>query len=230
MCDLMGVSTVFVLADFLKIPKEYAVVVANGEFPHHESLIELIKNAQVIICCDGAINNLVRYDIIPSYIIGDGDSITRANKKEFANIFIEQLSQNDNDLTKAVEFIASKYQGDNLFLVGATGLREDHTLANIGLLANYAKLFPNVMMLSDYGVFNVFAPPMQQLTTRVGQQISFFALDSDSYLSCAELKWPLNNFRLTSWYSQTLNEATQTNIMVYSSSVLLIFRAFEVKF
>jgi len=57
-------------------------------------------------------------------------------------------------------------------IVGATGKREDHTLGNISLLADYMKT-AKVVMVTDYGIFT----PMQgitEFTSHKGQQVSLF--------------------------------------------------------
>ena len=42
----------------MKKLKNPLVIIANGEFPTHSTPLEKLINAQSIIACDGAINNL----------------------------------------------------------------------------------------------------------------------------------------------------------------------------
>lgn len=91
-------------------------------------------------------------------------------------------------------------------ILGATGLREDHTLGNISLLMDYAPLFEQVEMLSDYGHFI----PVQQTTTlpsTPGQQISIFSMYPCGEITTEGLRWPITRRRLTAWWQGSLNEA-----------------------
>ena len=93
-------------------------------------------------------------------------------------------------------------------ILGATGLREDHTLGNISLLAHYMQCYPNIdfSMTSDYGTLY----PMQGHRTfqsKRGQQVSLFSLTPQIPVSVQGLKYPIRNRCLHSWWEGTLNEA-----------------------
>ena len=51
------------------------VILANGDFPSHPISLGKLQDAQTIICCDGAVNHLVKNGMEPHYILGDMDSI-----------------------------------------------------------------------------------------------------------------------------------------------------------
>ncbi len=148
------------------------VVVANGSFPQTAGPLELLKATPVIIACDGAVQNLHERGLVPSAIVGDLDSIPPEMLRLYADRIHTVEDQEINDLTKAVRFAhASGYR--KVLILGATGLREDHTLGNISLLTDFAPLFEVVEMLSDYGRFI----PVLRTTTlpcTPGQQISIF--------------------------------------------------------
>ena len=52
-----------------------AVILANGAFPTHEIPLRELKESKFIVCCDGAINNLVEAQLEPYAIVGDLDSL-----------------------------------------------------------------------------------------------------------------------------------------------------------
>ncbi|HMT03878.1 MAG TPA: thiamine diphosphokinase, partial [Burkholderiales bacterium] len=118
---------------------KHNVIIADGLFPKNKYLKNLILTSNSIICCDGAINKLIKHNVEPHYIIGDCDNLNPIIQSKFANKIIKITEQNSNDLTKAINF-AKKLKLDNIIILGATGLREDHTIANIALLADYIKL------------------------------------------------------------------------------------------
>lgn len=184
------------------------IVVANGSFPQTAGPLELLKSAPAIIACDGAVQNLHERGLIPTAIVGDLDSIPPAMLQLYADRIHTVEDQEINDLTKAVRFAHSS-GFRNLLILGATGLREDHTLGNISLLTDYAPLFDQVEMISDYGRF---IPVLQTATLPCipGQQISIFSMYPCGEITTEGLRWPITRRRLTSWWQGSLNEATGT--------------------
>ena len=67
-------------------------------------------------------------------------------------ISFTSADQETNDLTKSVHFCAYKTD-EEIAIVGGTGYREDHTLGNISLLADYMEA-ATVMMVTNYGIFH----------------------------------------------------------------------------
>ena len=181
------------------------VIVANGRFPSAELPLRLLKEAKTIIACDGAVKTLYEKGIHPDAIVGDLDSIPAGLRERYADRIHHVEDQEINDLTKSVRFAHTQGYREVLIL-GATGLREDHTLGNISLLMDYAHLFKRVEMLSDYGLFT----PILETTTFAsypGQQISIFVLYPEGEISTEGLHWPIRRRKLTSWWQGTLNEA-----------------------
>lgn len=186
-------------------PSYDCIVVANGSFPEREESLELLRNASVIIACDGAVENLHKRGLIPTAIVGDLDSIPSEMLRLYADRIHIVEDQEINDLTKAVRFVhASGHR--KVLIMGATGLREDHTLGNISLLADYAPLFEQIEMISDFGRF---VPVLQTSTlpSRPGQQISIFSLYPCGEITTEGLRWPITRRRLTSWWQGSLNES-----------------------
>lgn len=216
-----------ILSKILSI-KNLPIIIADGEFPNDKFLVETLKLAKTIICCDGAIHKLIQVGIDPSYIIGDCDSLEFSILNNFHNKIIKIPDQNTNDLTKAVTFATEKLKLKKIIILGATGLREDHTIANIALLAEYINLLDEITMISDFGIFTAHINKAH-LTTIPGQQLSIFTLDPKTKINCNELKWPLNNHQFNSWYQGTLNQATSDTINLTSDNSFIVFRAFNIK-
>lgn len=199
------------------------IVVANGSFPQATESLELLKNAPVIIACDGAVKNLHERGFIPNAIVGDLDSIPPELLRIYADRIHTVEDQEINDLTKAVRFAhASGYR--KLLILGATGLREDHTLGNISLLLEYAPLFEQIEMLSDYGRF---IPVLKSTTlpSTPGQQISIFSMYPCGEITTEGLRWPITRRRLTAWWQGSLNEAlgSQFTLTLSLDAQLIIY-------
>lgn len=179
------------------------VVVANGRFPQTALPLHLLHQASVVIACDGAVEALDKAGITPTAIVGDLDSIQSRFREQYAGRIHIVEDQEINDLTKSVRF-AHRSGQQEILILGATGLREDHTLGNISLLMDYAPLFQRIEMLSDYGIFT----PILQTTTlesKPGTQVSLFSLAPSGTISTTGLRWPIRNRRLTAWWQGTLN-------------------------
>ena len=133
-------------------PVPDAVIVAAGDFPSHPAAYGAIERFRDrIICCDGAADALLRAGFMPLAVAGDGDSISETARDKVADRLHLESEQETNDLTKAVRY-ALKQGHRRLLIVGATGKREDHTLGNISLLADYMDK-ATVEMRTDYGIF-----------------------------------------------------------------------------
>lgn len=200
------------------------VILANGSFPTHCIPLAALKNAKKLICCDGAINNLLQSGIEPSLIIGDLDSISEKVKKKYMSIIIQDPDQNTNDLTKAVNWCKHN-QIHEITIVGATGKREDHTLGNISLLSNYIKDI-SVSMLTDTGFFT----PILKSTTfqsYEGQQVSVFSQTANLEIDSVNLKYPLNKLQLPYLWMGTLNECVSDNFTIsIESGDVIVFQEY----
>ncbi|MDR1343791.1 MAG: thiamine diphosphokinase [Tannerellaceae bacterium] len=202
------------------------IVVANGSFPVLPVALDLLEKASVIIACDGAVESLCSKGFVPAAIVGDMDSIPDELRLRFADRLHGEAEQDTNDLTKAIRFACASGLTDVLIL-GATGLREDHTIGNISLLLDYAKALRRVEMLGDYGLFT---PLLHSgaLTCRKGQQISIFAPHPGVEIVNTEgLRWPIRRRILTSWWQGSLNEALGDEFtVVLSGGGVIVYRLF----
>jgi thiamine pyrophosphokinase len=200
------------------------VVVADGLFPASPLLLQRLVDADTVIACDGAVEKLVAMEIVPEAIVGDMDSIPAALREQYADRIHADHDQETNDLTKAVHY-ACRAGHREVLILGATGLREDHTLGNISLLMDYHPLFDRIEMASDYGLFT----PVSRTTTfacRPGQQVSFFSLQPGTEVTTHRLKYPLVRKNLTAWWQGTLNEALEEEFSLTLSpgSRMIVFR------
>ena len=205
-------------------PDPKIVILANGLFPTAQRGLDLLKAADLLICCDGAADKLIAKGMSPHVIIGDMDSLSTEVSELYASLMIQSDEQESNDLTKAVHYcIEEGYP--SVTILGATGLREDHTLGNISLMMEY---YPRieVQIISDFGVF-FLAQSGEQIPTFVEEKISFFSIDNRVRVSSTGLKYPLNDLQLSNWYRASLNEATANHFILNfeSDHPLIVYRA-----
>ncbi len=198
------------------------VILADGKFPRHEIPLSYIKNADKIICCDGASNKLISKGIIPYAIIGDCDSISPENREKYSHIIKHIADQYTNDLTKAVKYCVQSGIKE-VVILGATGKREDHTIANIGLLFSYIDLL-NVKMITNHGIFT----PIKETTifeSFPNQQISLFSNDNQPIIS-EGLQYPLDKLVLNEWWMGTLNKSLSDSFKIIPQGKVIVYQAY----
>lgn len=180
------------------------VILANGDFPSHPLPVEILRSGRRIICCDGAVEALVRSGLEPVTIVGDMDSIDSNLADRYRDRIFHIGSQDTNDLTKAFEY-AINLQPEKVFILGASGKREDHTLGNISLLSQYGKHKEiKVEMVTDSGILI----PVYSTTTfsaPAGSTVSVFSLDNKLRMTSEGLMYPVKGVKFDSWWKATLN-------------------------
>lgn len=205
--------------------KSKVVILCDGSFPDHPIPLSVLKNAGQIICCDGAADKLIGFGLEPTFIVGDIDSVSEETKKTYAERIVLNTDQETNDQTKAIEFVLSRGV-KNVIILGATGKREDHTIGNISLLLDYAKKI-NVRSISNSGIFQPVLQS-QSFPSFKGQQVSIFSIGTPAAITSKNLKFPLNNTILNSWWMGTLNECIGDSFSVnFERGKLIIFQKFE---
>ncbi len=92
---------------------------------------------ETIIAADKGLEALNKINVMPNYIIGDFDSVnkTTLNQYENKNIEITYLKpEKDFTDTHMAIKLAIEKRAKHITIIGATGTRMDHTLANIHAL------------------------------------------------------------------------------------------------
>ncbi|MDR1408309.1 MAG: thiamine diphosphokinase [Tannerella sp.] len=201
-----------------------ALVLADGLFPVHPVPRGMIERLRAhLFCCDGAADALLAAGFVPRAVVGDGDSISPQARAQLADRLVIRPEQESNDLTKTVRYcVAQGYR--RLCLLGATGKREDHTLGNISLLADYMDAV-DVEMWTDYGTLTPVTGNVT-LTSHPGQQISVFCMDP-APLTLHGVRWPVKNRTLTRWWQASLNETTGDSFRVETNGKAVVFRKYR---
>jgi len=112
------------------------VIIGSGEIYDYSFCLELVKSADRIICADGGTRHAVNMRLVPHVIIGDMDSSAAGYIDYFrgkgAEVVQYPKDKDKTDTHICVEF-AMAFSSE-IILLGATGSRIDHMLANISLL------------------------------------------------------------------------------------------------
>lgn len=217
-------------------------VLASGDFPIHRIPLQALQEASFIVCCDSAYRNLQasEFNDRDFVVVGDGDSLTDAEKQALGDRYIHIEEQDYNDLHKAMAYVASgklrvesgkwnTQHSTRVSILGATGRREDHTLGNIAHLVEFLDEYPGmkVEMLTDHGRLTALRG-QGRYESFAGQQVSLFSMTPQVPVSAEGLKWPLNQRCLTRWWQGTLNEALADHFTVSGGDVV-VFQTYEPK-
>lgn len=199
------------------------VIIANGRFPRHPVPLSYIEEAEYIVCSDGAANDFIARGGVPDAIVGDCDSISEENKVRFAGILHPNPDQETNDLTKSVRFCVENGRQE-IVIIGGTGKREDHTLGNISLLADYEEI-AKVIMVTDWGIFTPICS-LTEFKSYKGEQVSIFAIDPKE-LTTKNLKYPVQGRILTNWWQGTLNESLGNSFSIDPTGRVIVFQVYQ---
>ena len=213
------------------------VIICDGRFPKSEYPRHLIRSADFTICCDGALQKFLRASTaifgekrLPDVVIGDMDSLSPTLRKRYSDIIVQIDEQEHNDQTKAFRWALENVAGiSQIYILGATGEREDHTIGNISLLMEYARMYDlegmgiNVEMISDHATIFA-ATDTFGMDCGEGRRVSIFSPDNSLRIKSEGLEWPTDDVVFDNWWKATLNRAFQDHVRLEFShrSIALI--------
>lgn len=213
------------------------VIICDGSFPRTEYPRYLIRTADFIICCDGSLKKFIRNskaifgaERLPDRVVGDMDSLPESLRKKHADIIVKIDEQEHNDQTKAFRWVMENIEDiESITILGATGQREDHTIGNISLLMEYARMYDlegmgiQVQMITDHATI-VAVTDTVEMDCGEGRQISILSPDNTLRIKSQGLRWKTDDVVFDNWWKATLNVAVQDNIRLEFShrSIALI--------
>ena len=211
------------------------VILCDGDFPKTEYPRYLMRMADFIICCDGALVKFLRNsksifgeERLPDLVIGDMDTLSASMQKKYCDIIIKEEQQEHNDQTKAVRWAMNNIPDlEHIYILGATGGRPEHTIGNAGLLMEYTRMFDMeqsgiaVESVSDHGTMFA-ATDTLSLDCGEGRQISIFSPDNSLRICSEGLEWPTDNVVFDNWWKATLNRAAQDTVTLRFSHKSLV--------
>ena len=197
----------------------------DGVFPKTEYPRYLIRMADFIICCDGALVKFMRNsksifgeERLPDLVIGDMDTLSQQMQRKYKDIIIKEEEQDHNDQTKAVRWAVNNIDDlEHIYILGATGGRPEHTIGNAGLLMEYTRMFDlegrGIVMesVSDYGTMFAVNDTVS-LDCGEGRQISIFSPDNTLKIRSEGLAWQTEDVVFDNWWKATLNRAVQDTV------------------
>lgn len=199
------------------------VIICDGKFPKSEYPRYLIRTADFIICCDGALRKFIHnskaifgVERLPDLVIGDMDTLSPGLQKKYADIIIKETEQEHNDQTKAVRWALGNIRDiEGIHIIGATGGRADHTIGNISLLMEYTRMFDlGEIYIETVTDSETIFPITDSISfdCGTGRSVSIFTPDSSLRIKSEGLEYPTDDVVFDNWWKATLNKASQDNV------------------
>ncbi|NJK80757.1 MAG: thiamine diphosphokinase [Chloroflexaceae bacterium] len=183
----------------------HAVVIANAPDLDATPFIGLLRQADLIVAADGGANALHRVNIVPHVVIGDLDSLEQTTGQWLRHsahrdaVDIRQLprEKDETDLQAALLLVAAA-GATHLHLLGTTGGRLDHTLANITMLTMPELAGRQVRMLEPHQeLFLIRADEQHTLKGNLHDTVSLLPLTMAVHgVTISGLYYPLTDATL----------------------------------
>lgn len=199
------------------------VIICDGVFPKSEYPRYLIRTADFIICCDGALVKFLRNSKaifgeqrLPDLVTGDMDTLSESMQKKYADIIVKEDEQEHNDQTKAVRWALNNLEGiESIYIIGATGGRADHTIGNAALLMEYTRMFDlngiNIESVTDNGTIFPINDTVE-FDCGTGREISIFTPDNTLRIKSEGLMYPTDDVVFDNWWKATLNKSVTDTV------------------
>ena len=180
------------------------VLICGGEINDEFSLVCLKQiKPDCIIGVDNGLEFCYRNHVIPDWILGDFDSISKEVidwYREQQEIPIRQYKpeKDDTDTRLGME-LALKLGSDKIFLLGATGGRLDHYMGNLQSLLITARKEKEGWILDEQNAITVRKAGKICIhkEEQFGKYVSFFSMgDEVTGLSLTGFQYPLDGYTL----------------------------------
>lgn len=112
------------------------VIISGGDIKDYKFCSDIVKSANRIICVDGGTRHAMNMKLTPDIIIGDMDScsaeLINYFRKKNVEVIQYPVEKDKTDTHICVEYALGFSR--EIVILGATGSRIDHMMANISLL------------------------------------------------------------------------------------------------
>lgn len=185
-----------------------------------------------VIACDRGYEACKRMGIRVNLVIGDFDSAKEASLEEIksAGIKVKVLNpiKDDTDTEAALRIAIDRTRpGDEIYLLGATGIRLDHMLGNLNLIGLGLKNNREVVIMDSHNQIQMIgAGDTYEVTAegQFGQYISVFPyMGKVKGLTMQGFKYPLENADIEGFNTLTVsNELKEEKGLISVKSGYLI--------
>src|SRR5581483_11586233 len=128
-----------------------AVLIVAGEAPGLERAREVALDAKLVVAADRGAEYALAWGLRCDAIVGDLDSIAKETLEYFDAMgteIVRMIDQDRNDFEKSLAWLLLRFTGE-VRILGMTGRRTDHTLANFSVMLRYADEFERLVAFEE---------------------------------------------------------------------------------
>ncbi len=205
--------------------EQRCVIVCASPDLTSEFVIQKIQPDDYVICADAGADVLLLAGIVPNVIVGDFDSSQHYSYFQTTEKIYLSVHKEETDTMHCAEE-AVKRGFKQILLIGATGGRLDHTLANLSVLLYLSQNGIYAEMQDQFNTAVLLQKGTNILEDVKGKTISVipFACDS-AVLTYSGLYYPLDKGLVKASYPYTIsNYATEetVKIILHRGTALMI--------
>lgn len=202
------------------------VIVAASPQTDSDFIKSKIREDDFVICADGGADKLISTEIVPDRIIGDMDSTKSSGYFNNTKTTVLPVRKDDTDTMYCVKTALEMGYKDFLIL-GATGARLDHTLANLSVLLYLRDNGAQGVITDRWGYTLLLKNGDNFFEGRNGAAVSIMPFASESVtLSYDGLMYPLENTVVSAEYPYTISNVITSDlarVTLHSGTALVIF-------
>lgn len=206
------------------------VILGGGDIRHDFALAFLNSHKyDFLIGADRGIRFLREHGLMPTHIVGDFDSAEKDDLEYFRKntdipVRVYQPEKDVTDMQIAVE-LAMSLGSSEIWILGGTGGRLDHLLANIRILAIPEKQGIRAYLADEQNRIRVTEAPLRLKKRECfGKYVSLFAMGGQvKGLTLKGVKYPLSDYTMSGEDPLGVsNEIVEEEAEIFFESGLLI--------
>lgn len=181
------------------------IIVSGGNI-HKDFALDFLKKNKTentcLIAADRGVEFFMGTDLEPDVAVGDFDSISAEGAKymetlKHTEIRRLKLEKDDSDTQSAANY-AIEQGTERIMILGATGNRIDHLMANFGLLMLGKTKQVQIVLVDAYNYMSLIESGMiLKKEEQFGKYVSFFPIEGEvTGLTLKGFKYPLNSYTL----------------------------------
>ena len=198
-------------------------VIVSGGSINDAFAVQILKeiNPDYVIGVDSGLEFLYHNQVQPTHIVGDFDSVSQkviAHYKAQSDICIREFNPvKDATDTEIAVRLAVELGVKELWVLGATGTRLDHVIANIQILKIALDHEIRAYILDEYNRISLWRKQIRLYKgEHFGTYFSLFSLDGEiKDVSIEGAKYPLSHYRMSPYESRcTSNEFKDEEVII----------------
>ena len=181
------------------------IIVSGGNI-HKDFALDFLKKNKTentcLIAADRGVEFFMGTDLEPDVAVGDFDSLSAEGAKYMETLKDTEIrrlkpEKDDSDTQSAANY-AIEQGTERIMILGATGNRIDHLMANFGLLMLGKTKQVQIVLVDAYNYMSLIESGMiLKKEEQFGKYVSFFPIEGEvTGLTLKGFKYPLNSYTL----------------------------------